>query len=118
MTTSGKLKDWESLFEIKSTKGVLKEDAVTEADKLNGIEWQGKFTIPVKLYRPCRINLGGLKVTPEEMEWTEWVEEDLTGMLGAPLFQVYITKKNGKWEVEGPKCSKLDCSALPKRFRK
>jgi len=61
----------------------MEEKVITEADKLNGFEWQGTMSVFGKAYR---YTIGG--------RWVEWSN-------GFPLdrstFRVPIRKEKGKW---------------------
>jgi hypothetical protein len=81
----------------------MEEKVITEADRLNGFEWQGTTSIFSKAYR---YTMGG--------KWVEWIN-------GFPLdrstFRVPIRKVKGKWVFGISETSDhflaIPCSEIP-----
>lgn len=62
---------------------------ITEADKLNNIEWSGYVTFECSSVRDYNANLGS---------WDSWRDTKMLGDLFKPL-KVRIQNVNGKWEI-------------------
>jgi hypothetical protein len=92
---------------------------VTEADKLNGVEYHAVISLRAdaeRTYCPEKGNdLGGrYQVMPRDTTWTKWQDVKLF----APLFSVRFDKANGKWSEPGDayRCDfkQVEASDLPK----
>ena len=66
----------------------LGSEAISEADRLNGIQWKGNVGFVAKLWRAYIIYNSGLE------KWEDWRD----GGLFVP--DVTLTLRNGKWSVE------------------
>lgn len=82
--------------QFKSLDVTITEDKVSEADRLNGIEWRGQWRYaktPVRRYVPkAESSLSLLReFTPG---WNAWKEEDVS--------QRAVWKVKGEWHVDEP----------------
>lgn len=74
--------------------------ALTEADKLNGIEWRGSVSFAGALERTA---------FPGGNGWGDWKDGRPTAPTAITLVNRYLEKKNGEWTVRRP--SALDLLA-------
>jgi hypothetical protein len=95
-------------FQMRNAGVVVSPNKVTEADRLNGIEWKGETS-----FRPEASRVWGT----EKGAWYEWKP----GMGNVPDLSYGMRKVNGKWAVnteksyvargiikyEPPKCSEI-----------
>jgi hypothetical protein len=104
----------QELFEIKAPVPVVKETPLTEADKLNGIEWRGSLAILTAAHRKL-----------EGQRWGEWRDggpkQVTMGELGDPAL-LYLGdgsfyKKQERWSIDQPDANpsyiKPSCSEIP-----
>lgn len=77
-------------IQIKDVTHVLNESRITEADRLNGIEWRGEIEI-----RPKASRAHAPKQTPQYqfVGWREWQD----GMDFLVTNHITLMKKAGKW---------------------
>lgn len=96
-------------YEYKEPSVRLAPQQVTEADRLNGIEWQGLIFLQTKASRVWGTALG---------HWEQWA--DGTGRTGDNSYP--MKKVNGRWSVdtnrggvfeETSKYVPVDCSKIP-----
>ena len=96
------------LFEINDYKINIKAYNISEAEKLNGIEWKGKSTFESIAFRRCAFTNG--KVTAK---WSQW----FTNMDDS--FE--LIKSNGQWQFgslmrsyvhQGGTYYSINCTAL------
>ena len=106
----------EVIYQYKRVTFTIASDAaggsISEANRLNGVEWKGRLIMSSALYR---IYILG--------HWSEWRQspryETRYGYLGADQFKgqaVYeISKKNGVWDASVPEVqlAKPSCSGMP-----
>lgn len=89
--------------------GLLVEAApLTEADKLNGYEWNGQTWINATAYREYRGT------------WGEWIQGRAYDAPGRRTF-IHMSKKNGRWFYENVEADsytassrKLSCDQIPR----
>lgn len=99
----------DALFQFKPSFASVKEKTLTEADKLNGFEWEGTIQIPVVAHRYYDFRLN---------KWIGWLD-------GAPMYEVSVLrpeptpilgtrfyKVKGKWSIDG-KFIRPNCAELP-----
>jgi hypothetical protein len=67
-------------------------DPISEADRLNGVQWRGRAYFKVSVYRGFSFNAGGMM---ERGPWTKWSD---AGPREWPT--VSLTKKNNRWSVK------------------
>jgi len=72
------------ITDIKGASSRLEADPITDADRLNGIKWQGRLFLTARAYR----RLEG----PNSGKWSEW--EDYRG---EAFGSWYISNLNGTW---------------------
>lgn len=96
-------------YQMKDTEILVTPNKVTEADRLNGIEWKGSTT-----FRPKATRVWGT----EKGAWYEWKR----GPGGVPELTYGLKKVNGRWEVnterhrareETSRYEPVDCSKIP-----
>lgn len=104
-----------ALYQLKTPVAIVEKDEspITEADRLNGIEWRGKIVVVAiaHRYRYSSMNV-----------WSGWNDmspyNGSTNPLfsGAPLDSA-LYKKNGQWNIDevstDPRDKPLDCSQIP-----
>ncbi len=98
-----------TVFELRDIKIAASTSTLTEADKLNGVEWGGQVHLEAGALRTYSGQPG--------TTWTEWVSP-----LHAPLGYVdtlVVQKIKGKWEVGQVRASdvtfkEVNSSDLPK----
>ena len=93
------------LFQYKDLVIETKSVKITEADKLNGIEWKGTSYLNPVAYRDY------LK---DSKKWDRWRNGEPSG----PPLYINIIRQNGAWSVgmnvlEEAKYQKVDCSDIP-----
>jgi len=94
-----------AVFELRQVKITVRSDSLTEADKLNGLEWRGcvELEAPVRRYyrlaNCVRPHLGGGydPAQPPDTTWSKW-EHTESGCITA----LNLQKTNGKWEWDIP----------------
>ncbi len=95
-------------LQVKNLEYVLRKDPLSEADKANGIEWNGRLSITGKMFRIY--NPGGWS------EWRDWAQNWAFNPAGFMLPPVSIHRINGQWQVgNAPLPNKIDfsCSQIP-----
>jgi hypothetical protein len=101
-----------SYWQYKGFSWKLKEDPLTEADRLNGIQWHGTLDIKARVYREYSRAFG------DSESWSAW--RNFSGV----KIQFVLTKAHGQWDVvpedslepvgnEAPSCDELK-AILPK----
>lgn len=115
----GRLVHEDELYQLKNASFYVKETPLTEATKLNGIEWQGRIVIIATAHRKRYTDNSGWS------SWTDGVppsQSDLAPLVEArSLFDKGFSKKNGQWEIgedgkdtDGKSThTKPDCSTIP-----
>lgn len=106
-----------ALTEMKKFAGAtIKMGKISEADSLNGVEWQGyiwyDFSGPRRKFEKSSWN-------DPNPKWGDW--KDQREQLESSLFAVLITRKNGEWTTMGRRFSVSkelsswfsSCSQLP-----
>lgn len=100
-------------YELKEPKAEVSEDGVTDADKLNGLEWAGTTYLSAHVSR----SIGEKEPLDRWSEWSEGpgLEGDVTARM---------RKEKGRWVVEdyfevrhaqtGIEFAAVDCSKVPK----
>jgi hypothetical protein len=114
----GQLVHENEFYQLKNASYYVKETPLTEATKLNGIEWQGRIAFVASAHRKHTDSWG----------WTPWTDgvpptqSDLAPLVEArSLLDKGFSKKNGQWEIgeDGkeitgePTHTKPDCSEIP-----
>ena len=95
----GGLLQEQDLFQIKNPDTIIKETPLTEADRLNGVEWRGSLTIITTAHRKL-----------EGKQWGEWRDGGPQRVtmteLGSPsllyLGDGSFYKKQGHWSIDQP----------------
>ena len=87
------------LYEFKDLSIQIKASPLTEADKLNGIEWKGTVILIAKASRAFKVPgmLEGGKVGATKQEWLDWesgAKIDHQSVYGSLL------KKKGRWHLQ------------------
>lgn len=82
-------KSW-TYYELRIGVPVAVEDQLTEADKLNGFQWQGQIGFPLEAYRFQEV---GLVNHPTADGWGEWKD----GYHSTIYLNYNMYKQNGKW---------------------
>jgi len=96
-----------SLYQFKGPKVSVKDQELTQADKLNGIEWKGSSTFSAEAWRVYDVT----------GKWGPW-RQGFTS-LGVGL-GVTMYKQEGHWKfgsdgnVKPNSYEKADCSKLPR----
>jgi len=106
---------FQQMHEYKGVSFKLQTDAVTGADRVNGIQWKGRAWL-VSSSRRYYTPHG-----PTSGEWSQWVSSGGFGatvgdiLQGADQFSVF--KKNGQW-VTGSnnlvRFRSIDCATVPR----
>lgn len=117
---SGKTYTQNILYEYRNPKFVIRPNGLSEADKLNGIEWSGEVSLTSEAFRTYSKEKWGegfinSNPPPPDKTWQEWK----SGGGWQPLVFVRI---KGKWQMikqpsigEGRQIFKqVDTSDLPK----
>jgi hypothetical protein len=100
---------------IKSRPFTVEETVTTPANRLNGIDWQGRIDVLVLVYRYYDYSLA---------KWSEWIdghplaESFPIGGYGSPLIGAELRKMHGRWLIGGDSRNglsymKTDCSEIP-----
>ena len=70
---------------------------VSEADRLNGVEWRGIILVRIESYRDCYMVKD--RFTPRNVgHWSEWKDGKASN---AHVVSVELEKRNGKWAATG-----------------
>lgn len=93
-----------NLYQFKNPKVTVTSEQLTQADKLNGIEWKGSLYFSAEAWRNYY-----------DGQWSEWRQNFMgvtAGLSGS------LVKKNGEWQVaKGLKpdsFERIDCSNIPR----
>ena len=95
-----------SLYQFKNPKTSVKSEVLSQADKLNGVEWKGGSDFSAETWRSYG-KPGG---------WGSWRQGFMS--LGVGL-SVRMIKRNGQWkfgasgDLKPDSYEKVDCSKLP-----
>jgi len=81
--------------ELKSAAFGIEPEPLSEADRLNDIQWKGFTTVKWKASR----SRWGPKGIGED--WGEW-KDDSDAFRGGPMSATPLVKKNGQWFVVNP----------------
>jgi hypothetical protein len=111
----GRLIQMESLIQLKSPVAIVtkSKSPLTEADKLNGIEWEGSITIMAVAHREYFKSSGG---------WSGWIDgapyrASDSPLLGGWLLDSTLYKQKGRWNVDeetyDSRVTKPSCSEIP-----
>lgn len=93
------------LFQYKDLVIETKSVKITQADKLNGIEWKGTSYLNPVAHR---------EYLNDSKTWTKWYNVEPSG----PPRYINILKQNGAWSVgmnvlEEAKYQQVDCGDIP-----
>lgn len=93
------------IFQYKDLEIETKPGKITEADKLNGIEWKGTSYLKPSAYRYCDY---------KTKKWTAW----RNGVPSQPTVYANLIKQRGEWSVgkniiEDMRYKKIDCEDVP-----
>ena len=99
------------LYHFRTSNFSVTETPLTQADRLNGIEWQGVVEIPVSAYRYYDY---------QERSWYGWFNGQPPRREGAvylsdipPTLGTSIVKRRGRWDI-GSGYRKPSCSEIPR----
>jgi hypothetical protein len=96
------------IVEFKNARVWIQEDEVSDADKLNGLEWHGSTGIASSAWRVTYSR--GSKAGP----WSNWEDSNIEPF---PMNAVVMLKQRGTWNVNDglrpPYDKGVDCSLLP-----
>jgi hypothetical protein len=102
-----------TIFELRKANVVVYPDSLSEADKLNGLEWQGSVGLCAEAARSyCDYSY---PVQPAN-SWSAW----RPGEFGSGrILGINCEKRNGKWKIvrgviEGTTFNKVEQSDIPK----
>lgn len=96
-----------TLYQFKEPQITFKEQKVSDAERLNGLEYAGTTTVT---YKAFRTNWRG--------QWSDWRQPWTFGGVSADLNED-VRKQSGKWFIgnnpEQPpqRWQKIDCSEVP-----
>ena len=93
-----------TLFEFRNSKLVVFPDLLTEADKLNGLEWRGQVHLEVKAVRRYSPQ-NHFGIAPDKT-WANWVAPTTAG----DFLVLNVSKTKGEWKVVP---ATGDCELLP-----
>lgn len=111
------------IYEITELEPIVYSKPLSEAEKLNKVEWDGYFAYirtDKSSVRECIIQ--GVKsfvhTTPEDKinRWSEWSRFHFLSGTFADRFDVGLNKKNGQWKIEGGtyvNCLPITCADIP-----
>lgn len=95
------------LYQFKDVEFEVKGKPLTEADKLNNVEWRGAASFSYKAWRYYDL---------DQKEWNKWISGK--PIMEAPPNVVAIRKQNARWIIGGEDSkhpySKIDCTDIPK----
>ena len=99
------LRIMDALYQYKDLNIETKPGKLSEADKLNGIEWKGTSYLNPKVYREYLYDL---------KKWGKWNNGEPSG----PPVYVNLIKRRGEWSVgkdilEQARYKKIDCKDIP-----
>ena len=95
-----------TLLQYKKLDVTVESKPLSEADKLNGIEWKGESALNPVAYREYVYKLE---------KWDDW----RNGVPQGPAVRVTVRKQNGQWHVgenivvNEMKYEKIDCKDIP-----
>lgn len=111
----------EGYLQFKELNYVVEEDKITDADKLNGVEWRGVLLLlpidaTLRFYRTDNTN---------NSKWSEWMQGKIlydsfslspmpttrTGV-NSPFYRE-VNKVKGQWTQLTNDFNKIECSELP-----
>jgi hypothetical protein len=103
--------DSKGLFQLKNASYKLRKTAepLTEASRLNGLEWAGEVEVQSSSHR---------RYYEDKKEWGGWGDGvprsgNPFASNGPPIFHSFLEKSKGRWHKIEPQ-SKPNCSELPK----
>jgi hypothetical protein len=88
------------LYQLRGLTISLEPGRLSEADRLNGIEWTGAVEYKVRANRKY-----------ENGSWSEW-RNGFFPFRPHPLV-IGLVKRNGGWNVQAPSRQRIGCSSLP-----
>ena len=98
-TVYHKGKIFAELFELRNVSAEVRGWSISEADRLNGVEWKGNVSLLVGAVR-CYVRERGQFQDKKSKMWSAW------GQCTSPdraqfncFLEVHATKANGKWEA-------------------
>jgi hypothetical protein len=91
------------LAELKGISTEIMSTPLSEADKLNGVEWKGTTHLRVK---SARFVMSG------DPPWTEWFDTDNKMEFFRNGLTREMRKQNGKWIFEGGWGVSVDCAGF------
>ena len=96
----------EFLLQIKGRRTVVLPQPLTEADRLNGVEWNGAVAFGASALRFYYYAAKSAMVGSHSQGWTDWqpgpTEASLRGHSSTPLWQLEMKKRSGQWIVSAP----------------
>jgi hypothetical protein len=111
-------------LELKNPQIEIEPDGPTNADKLNGIEWQGIARLNAS--SRAHFQKKSPQLTSHHAGWSEWQEEIMVAPWIGSAFprEIQIQKKNGQWSIENhgtfyiqkslKNLKPVACNAIPK----
>jgi len=99
------------LAEFKDVVFDVKQLDLQSADKLNGVEWKGRFSADCKVMRTYDEEYSAVR------GWSDW--KSGVGIPNAVLATYDLEKRQGQWKIDGKPPSespeeKLRCNEIPK----
>ena len=82
-----------TIFEFRNSRIVVFPDSLTEADKLNGLEWRGQVRLEVKAVRRYSPQ-NHFGIAPDKT-WANWVAPTTAG----DFLVLNVSKTKGEWKV-------------------
>ena len=108
---SGVIFDSKGLFQLKNASYTLRKSVkpLTEASRLNGVEWVGEIEVQASSHRTYY---------EDKKEWGGWGDGvpssgNPFASNGPPILHTFLEKSKGEWHMIEPQ-SKPNCSELPK----
>ncbi|MGH9962337.1 MAG: DUF1566 domain-containing protein, partial [Pyrinomonadaceae bacterium] len=99
----GRVPVFNALLELKGGKYVGEREAITDVDRLNGIEWKGRIGYQIAAMRWYPLDKKDW--VQGKPGWSEWrdprkasIAAQMAGGATYSLFEYFVQKKNGKWE--------------------
>ena len=83
------------LYKFNDLSTQITPSALTEADKLNGIEWKGTVILVAKATRPFKVPEGTIGLSkPQWLAWENGAKIDHQNISGS------LAKRKGRWHLE------------------
>ena len=113
-TINSRINKHETLLQLRDPVASVKEEPLTQADELNGIEWKGWIVFTVAAHKERH---------DFQKSWSDWSNGvprylPVVAFSGSkPMLDTQLRKQNGQWNVDAvdtePRVSKPDCSEIP-----